>query len=914
MYKQTSKILATLLSASMIWGSLAFAAAPVGTTDSDKQSQVTWSDTKGHWAKEAIDRWSARGIVNGTAADKFEPERAVTRSEWVALLNRIFQLQSGEKTAFKDVPEDKWFATDVSTAVYGAYIQGFPDGTFRPTATLSRAEAAVSITRLLKLPAVASGVTFADQEHIKDWSKDAINAVVGQGILTGYGNHTFQPDKALTRAEAVALADRAVKYYGDWYGEAGTYGPATGLDQAKGNVIINAPGISLKNTEIKGDLIIGKGVGSGDVYLNNIKVKGKVYIYGGGKNSIHLQDSVVVKIIIDKKEGTVRLVAEGNSTVQEVAMNTSAILDVSQGVSINRVSLTENLPPNSIVSLTGYFNTVDVEAYSITLQIPSGSVKELNVAKQAGDATLEVSKESSILSMVLNASAKVIGLGSIQNSVVNALGISFENKPENLTLGSSVPADLTVSIGGAPGATIAPKASSTPAPAATQVPVQAGGGAGGGGGTGGIPESTPTPVPTATPVATSTPTSTPAPVSTATATPENTETPVFTATPKPSNTPIPSATPASTETPVPTATPLPEWTPGPSPSAAPSSMPTFGPIPTPTPTPAPTPEATMTPEPTNIPTEPDNFIKLDKRHVGVGEAVYFTTNLDYDVYLVSTKVSKYKDALEQAVQNGEGIKKHVKAGERNYFDTSSLKNVGFPQNHLFNIIAYDDNGYRGYVSLTILNENEPLLDKPDAVPFFGYPEYEVWFVYNRSVYLTEGQSLESIVQFRQNNGEFKSFTPASGRVEIIGNQIRIKTASSLMKYDNFYDFKLIAGAVTTANGEKNVEFVSSHHTLPIRLYLLSPRPPMGESKAKAKAGDMLTFNIDAPGTVYLVPFMETGPQADYDKIVTENRGMKMEVDASKVNQPVRLQITALSPGDYYLGTKYGLGAVITVEE
>ncbi|MFF2912181.1 S-layer homology domain-containing protein [Paenibacillus sp. NPDC057934] len=926
MYKQTSRVLAALLSASMILGSVAFAAAPAETTDIDKQSQVTWSDTKGHWAKEAIERWSARGIVNGTAANKFEPERAVTRSEWVALLNRIFQPQLGKKTAFKDVSEDKWFATDVSTAVYGAYIQGFPDGTFRPAATLSRAEAAVSITRLLKLPAAVSGVSFADQADIKDWGKDAINAVVEQGILTGYGNHTFQPNKALTRAEAVALADRAVNYYGDWYGEAGTYGPAIGLSQVKGNVIINAPGVSLKNTEINGNLIIGKGVGAGDVYLNNIKVKGEVFIYGGGENSIHLKDSVLIKIIVDKKESSVRLVAEGNSTVQEITMNTGAILDVSQGVSINRVSLTENMPPNSTVSLKGHFNTVNVEAYGITLKIPSGSVKELNMAKQGGGSTLEISKESSILSLVLNASTKVTGLGSIQNSIVNALGISFENKPENLTLGSSVPADLTVSIGGATGATLAPKASSTPAPVTTQVPVQAVGGGSGGGGTGGtgggsesrptaVPTegSTPTPVPTATPVATSTPTSSPTPVSTATPTPANTETPVSTATPKPPSTPIPSATPASTATPVASATPLPEWTPYPSPSAIPSSMPTYEP--TPTPAPSPTPAATLAPDPTRTPyPQPDDFIQLDKRHVGVGEAVYFTTDRDYDLYLIRAWVSYDKDSLEQAVQNGEAMKKHVKAGERNYFDTSSLKNVGFPQNHQFNIIAYDGNRYQGYVWLTILNESEPLLDKPDVFPYPGYPEYQVRFYYNRSVYLAEGQSLESIVQFRENNGEFKSFTSASGRVQIIGNEVYIRTVRGLLEYNNFYDFKLIAGAVTTASGDKNVEFISSHHTRAIRLDLLSPRPPLGETRAKAKAGDMLTFTIDAPGTVYMVPFAESGPQADYDKIVKENQGLKMEVDASKVNQYVRLQVTSLPPGDYYLGTRYGLGTIITVEE
>jgi len=212
MYKRTGKVLASLLSVSMLWGNLIFA-APATLTESSSQLQTASnesstisSDITSHWAKETIERWSARGIVNGVSTGKFEPDRAVTRSEWVSMLNRIFQLQSDKKTAFKDVPSDKWYAADVSTAVYGGYIQGFTDGTFKPEAPLSRAEAASTITKLLKLPAPATEAAFKDQKSIKDWSKSAINAAVEQGIITGYSNHTFQPGQALTRAEAIPVA------------------------------------------------------------------------------------------------------------------------------------------------------------------------------------------------------------------------------------------------------------------------------------------------------------------------------------------------------------------------------------------------------------------------------------------------------------------------------------------------------------------------------------------------------------------------------------------------------------------------------------------------------------------------------------------------------------------------------------
>lgn len=823
MYKRTSKILASLLSVSMIWGNLAFAAASTTPSDSDmhgqgkgsSQSIVTISDAANHWAKEAIERWSTRGIVKGVSADKFEPNRPVTRSEWVSLLNRVFQLQTGTKTGFTDVPSDKWYAADVSTAVYGDYVQGFADGTFRPTATLSRAEAAVSISRLLKLPAASSEISFGDQKAIKEWSKEAIQSVVEQGIIAGYSNHTFQPSKPLTRAEAVSLVDRAVNYYGKWYGEAGIYGPAHGVEQVNGSVIINSTNITLQNTEVSGDLIIGKGVGSGDVYLNNIKVKGRVYIYGGGEHSIHLRDSVIVKIIVDKKDGSVRLVAEGDSSIQEVTIKTGATLDVSKGVSVDRVSLSESLPADSAVSLKGHFNTVNMEAYSISLKIPEGSINELNLSERAGNSTIETSKESSILSMVLDAVAKIIGLGSIQNSVVNAQGVSFEKKPENLRLGSNVPADTKVSIGGTLATVNTPQTSSTPPPAVT-------------GGNSGDSSTVVTPTPTVTPA--------------------------------PTATPVPGVTPESSTPPL-------VWEP----------------------------------------------IKVEKKYVSVGEAVYFTSEYDYDVYLVSSRISSNKDTLDLAVESGEGLVVHAKAGKRNYFDTSLFKGVGFPAYFEFNIIGYDGDRYATYAMIKILNEQEALRTAAVVYTHMADPEY-FSFNYNRQVRLAEGQSLEDIVLIRKEAGEYVPFTSALGKVEIEGNAIYIKPAAGILEPGKFFNFKLIQGAVTTITGERNAEYESYPNKTIVKLKLISPELGKDQHQVKIKVGDRLIFSLTDTGTVYLVPNGTSGTQADFDKLIETKWGLKVEVDNAKVNQSITMDTTGMPPGDYNLMAWYGTSVRVIITE
>lgn len=440
----TAGILAT-----SVWASPIFAADSLHQVTKEESSTVSqpYGDMVNHWATDNVTKWSHRGVVSGVENARFEPNRPITRSEWAALLNRAFQIQPGQAASFTDVNKDDWFAPTVTDAVYAGYMKGFKDGSFRPTQVLSREEAAVTVNQLLQIPSSDTIKTFKDSTSLHNWSQKAVNSVVAAGIIEGYQNGTFQPQKSLTRAEAVTILDRAVNHFGAWYGESGTYGPSTGLAKQAGNVVINTTGVTLQNTEIAGDLIIGKAVGNGDVFLKNVKVHGQTYVYGGGEHSVHLNNSVLVSIIVNKVDGTVRLVAEGATSISEVKIKTGAALDVSQGASVDRVTLTNKLPAKSNVSLTGYFHTVNVEAFAINVNIPNGQIDTLNVADNATGTTIDTSKESSILSLVLNAAAKVIGLGSVDKAVVNAENVSFQTKPKSLTNGDKVSSDVKVTIG-----------------------------------------------------------------------------------------------------------------------------------------------------------------------------------------------------------------------------------------------------------------------------------------------------------------------------------------------------------------------------------------------------------------------------------------------------------------------------------
>jgi hypothetical protein len=442
------KWLCSTLAVILIYGALfsGIATAETGTGSKITKSTV-FMDSVDNWAQDSINRWSQRGILTGLSDGKFHPDQKISRAEWAAIINRIFQFQNEKNVAYTDVINEEWFSKDVRIAAAASYMKGYNDGTFRPNEKITRQEAAVTIANLLSLKGDNQGAVFQDRSKIASWASQAIAANSNAKIIRGYGDGTFQPLKELTRAEAVSLLDRAFDHFGTWYGEAGTFGPSEGVEKKEGSVVISRPGITLNNLDISGDLIIGKGVGDGDVYLRNVTVHGKTYVYGGGEHSVHLENVVMLTVIVNKTDGTVRLVATGNSLIQEVTLQTGTTLEVQGNAAIDRVSMVNELPVNSRVVLSGQFNTVNIEAKSILVQIPQGTVQNLNIGHDAADTKVETTKEASILSLILNAAASILGLGAIENATINSAGVTLDQTPQKMTIGQDVPHDVIVHVG-----------------------------------------------------------------------------------------------------------------------------------------------------------------------------------------------------------------------------------------------------------------------------------------------------------------------------------------------------------------------------------------------------------------------------------------------------------------------------------
>ncbi|GGD88803.1 S-layer homology domain-containing protein [Paenibacillus nasutitermitis] len=173
------------------------------------------SDIVGHWAESAIKQAVDLGIVTGYPDGSFKPNHTVTRAEFTVMLMNTLKLQETEPAlTFTDTAKiGAWARSAVAQAVQAGYVKGYQDGTFRPDAAITRAEMAMMVTKASGLTTQENTSTgFADDKDIPAWAKGAVAAMKQLGLITGKGGNAFAPAANTTRAEAVAVLLNMLAY------------------------------------------------------------------------------------------------------------------------------------------------------------------------------------------------------------------------------------------------------------------------------------------------------------------------------------------------------------------------------------------------------------------------------------------------------------------------------------------------------------------------------------------------------------------------------------------------------------------------------------------------------------------------------------------------------------------------------
>ena len=381
-----------------------------------------------HWARKAIETLNDHKVMLGYQG-LFRPDDRITRAEYCALINRAFgYFKKGETSLFKDSGHDseKWKDVEIMKAAYQGYLKG-SSGYALPGREITREEAMVILSRLLRQESVADSTPFSDEGEVSAWAKPLIAALWKEGYISGNGG-LLSPKAAITRAETAQLLYSSI---GELLDKGSLYDME---NKVLGHVTISTSDVVLKNAVIKGNLYITEGVGDGAVTLDNVKVEGRTIIAGGGVHSVIIINTELGRAVIDVPDGaSVRFAAQGNSSVDSVMVFSDSIIDAT-GSQVGIESVVIAIPEGGSVDLDGSFGMVEIETSSLTVNARDGVIDQLIVAGTALDAEVNLHHTASVGSLVCDAQSQILGGGQINSAIINVNDVTLEQRPESLTM------------------------------------------------------------------------------------------------------------------------------------------------------------------------------------------------------------------------------------------------------------------------------------------------------------------------------------------------------------------------------------------------------------------------------------------------------------------------------------------------
>lgn len=179
--------------------------------------RVFWDVQRGDWFAPYVYALADAGIIDGMEPERYAPADEVTRAQLVKLMTAAAAepeaLEAArENTVFSDVHAGDWHAPYIHFGAERGLAAGYPDGTFRPDASVTRAEAALFVTRFAALGGAAlrtgDAPAFTDAGDIPDWAAEAVEQCARGGVFQGYADGSFRPGAPMTRAETAAILCR----------------------------------------------------------------------------------------------------------------------------------------------------------------------------------------------------------------------------------------------------------------------------------------------------------------------------------------------------------------------------------------------------------------------------------------------------------------------------------------------------------------------------------------------------------------------------------------------------------------------------------------------------------------------------------------------------------------------------------
>jgi hypothetical protein len=301
MFRRLHMILAMLAVMAMVAAASPGAAAATGL-----------KDVPGHWAEEAINTLLNMGVVQGYPDASFKPENPVTRAEFAKMVSLAFGYAPGASSQFADMA-NTWAQPYVAGLAKAEVINGYPDGTFRPSKGVTRAEAAAVLARVAGLGVIKPEMTTDWAPGYRDvtathWAYVPVEVARRLDVVPLHFGLVFEPDRAATRAETAymvrAMADAQF-----------ARGQVTGVN--KTDAIVNVKNVAgnAQVLQLAPDVVVYRnGVGAD---IESIKKNDNVYAVGDpyGQSRFLIAEGAVTKEDITKK---VSALTDGIITPEQV--------------------------------------------------------------------------------------------------------------------------------------------------------------------------------------------------------------------------------------------------------------------------------------------------------------------------------------------------------------------------------------------------------------------------------------------------------------------------------------------------------------------------------------------------------------------------------------------------------------------
>ena len=180
------------------------------TTPTAPTAPVFSDVSASYWGYDAIRSLSSRGIVSGYPDGTFKPDASITRAEFATMLVKASGLNtSGTTGTFTDVTAGAWYYGSVNAAASAGLVSGMGDNLFAPNALVTREQMAVMVAKALGNKAPATNGTelnaFSDKSAVSSWAVSGMEEAVKAGIVSGMTADTLAPMANATRAQAAAM-------------------------------------------------------------------------------------------------------------------------------------------------------------------------------------------------------------------------------------------------------------------------------------------------------------------------------------------------------------------------------------------------------------------------------------------------------------------------------------------------------------------------------------------------------------------------------------------------------------------------------------------------------------------------------------------------------------------------------------